>query len=66
MKTKWISVVERLPYIHEDVLIAVKWRGGEAKIDTSWVDDEGEWQMGSAKPENYEITHWMPLPEPPK
>lgn len=60
---EWISVSERLPYSGEDVLVCVLWRNRSETVDISWVDDEGDWAMGSAK--GYRITHWQPLPPPP-
>ena len=62
--SKWISVKKRLPFSGEDVLVAVRWAGRPATVDMSFVDDEGEWAMWSAK--RWEITHWMPLPKPPE
>ena len=78
--SKWISVKKRLPFSGEDVLVAVRWAGRPATVDMSFVDDEGEWAMGSAKSHlgetlrrlrllvtlRWEITHWMPLPKPPE
>ena len=76
---RWIPCSERLPEIDKDVLVyAVRKDGlGDAvttitqyinhiwfghRIDTEpyWKD---QWQYFHS---DYEITHWMPLPEPPK
>lgn len=64
---KWISIKDRLPEIGKSVLIYYPyWDGDEiqvAKLD----DDEitfdvcGEFNIGVGA-----VTHWMPLPEPPK
>lgn len=58
----WISVDDEMPKGQEDVLVAVVgmddvmkgyWNGGRWFI----CDDSSEW---------HNITHWMPLPSPPK
>ena len=62
--SKWIPVTERLPEdIYERVLVKVDSCNilvGNPKIDTDRYD-LGMWvRYGS------HVTHWMPLPEPPK
>ena len=74
---EWISVKDRLPEVYEEVLVFAVDRGdlsdepvyaltamreyrtfnGPVK---SWIQP---WQYFNA---NYKVTHWMPLPEPPK
>ena len=77
---KWISVEEKLPSIGQDVL--VYYRGKKdwnADLDGMAVTDRyifrpisslGGWEKWRHPFEyfgsNYEITHWMYLPEPPK
>lgn len=60
-KQRWIPVAERLP--EEDVRVLV-WVGGNdcnfPMIDTDRIHN-GRW----VRWDGY-ITHWMPLPEPPK
>ena len=57
---KWISVKERLPRCGERVLVTNDGSVWEAYLSIShkWVRQEFVW---AAK-----VTHWMPLPEPPK
>lgn len=59
----WISVKERLPEEQTGVLIAVKdcrsviaqvWNGRWTDVGESGLDYEQD-----------DVTHWMPLPEPP-
>lgn len=70
-KPKWIPVSERLPKKHGRYLVAEPSYINESgyTIFTVWFDKEGgfydsdpEW--GDIPMEN--VTHWMPLPEPPK
>lgn len=68
--SKWISIEERLPDLHDRVLIL---DGGEIafgelisvrKKKAYW---EGEnYDYGGCPGKAYSVTHWMPLPEPPK
>lgn len=64
---RWISVKKRLPEIGKSVLIYYpKWGGDEIQVaklegDRMMFDICGEFNIGTGV-----ITHWMPLPEPPK
>jgi hypothetical protein len=53
---RWIPVEERLPEANTAVL--TRWRGETFSVD--WRFPSGEWTTGSF------VTHWMPLPPPPK
>lgn len=58
--SKWIPVTERLPEETTDVLTYRK--GGilvESLCNGIWGDDDEEFVL-------FQVTHWMPLPEPPK
>lgn len=67
---RWISVEERLPEDCKHVLVFMRrnfivgWSIDYWHIDTDWLDD-GNWSKHPAGG-YYNITHWMPLPEPPK
>ena len=54
-KTKWIPVTERLPREQETVLTYNK----QGAILLDWRHDNKWCCFG-------DVTHWMPLPEPPK
>lgn len=57
---RWIPVDERLPELGVDVLVLQ--RSGECEV--AWRrGHDGNWSAYSALGE---ITHWMPLPEPPE
>lgn len=53
---KWIPVTERLPGIGERVITYRKGYG----VKENFRSGDGTWWSG------FKITHWMPLPEPPK
>lgn len=61
---RWIPVTERLPEMFEDVLVCLK--GG--KVNRTWYDDSGHFRSATSKKVAYykNVTHWMPLPQPPK
>lgn len=62
----WISVEERLPpRCQMDVLVYTK---GIFRYDMKiyFGKNKGGWGDGCNKGQPYEVTHWMPLPEPPK
>lgn len=60
---EWISVKDRLPckpgfylvFVPEMARVAIYYNGYD------WIVDDDFYAFGA-----YEITHWMPLPEPPK
>jgi hypothetical protein len=55
----WVAVSERLPEKWKHVLVD----GGTAYVDTG-----GEWRTtnGTQRLIEWPVTHWMPLPSPPK
>ena len=55
--SEWISVKDRLPDMGVPVLV---WD----KDGFAYVDTYVKWGWAIALAEN-EVTHWMPLPEPP-
>ena len=61
---KWISVNKQLPETYIEVLVCFKADGTNV---IAFVNRFGKWKNAST--DNFiesEITHWMPLPEPPK
>lgn len=63
-KQEWISVEERLPEDQQMVLTIDT--EGEMGVCFYETEREGIFQMYHGLVEIYNITHWMPLPEPPK
>ena len=71
---RWISVKDRMPNPYQHVIVHVrhteKWRENAAPSEQWNVVEEDCW-LGdgwevNADDDIHEITHWMPLPEPPK
>ena len=61
---KWIPVSERLPEVGKRVLFS--YRGyikKQPRIFIGWYNGK---QWDSLFATEYDVTHWMPLPEPPK
>ena len=60
---EWISVDDRLPGNgKEGVLIVLRW----GLVDIGWCED-CRWRSEFVNEyEDGEVTHWMPLPAPPK
>ena len=57
----WIPVSERLPENNDRVLCTMVAEDSVEFVDTSWHDGDDWWEVGLC-----EVTHWMPLPEPPE
>ena len=70
--SKWIPVTERLPDTAERVLVCKTWLGTVYKPVYGYYQDypnqKGCWYVLTEfgyYPQR-EVTHWMPLPKPPK
>ncbi|HAN7686310.1 TPA: DUF551 domain-containing protein [Escherichia coli] len=60
----WISCSDRMPKGYADVLVT----DGE-HVEVKWWDESGYWNSWAELNSDIfadEITHWMPLPEPPQ
>lgn len=63
IKPDWVPVAERLPEIGQYVQAAIK---GGVLLYSCVLEKNNTWYgYGYAQPET-RITHWMPLPDPPK
>lgn len=60
---KWIKCSERMPEHLDDVLVT----DGDS-IEMKWWDgdDWDSWAERNSNICNDDVTHWMPLPEPPE
>ena len=77
---EWISIEERLPDNSEPVLINVfefnqssvqlgyLYKGNWFASEGDYIEAEGGWDGAviNSTLENENVTHWMPLPDPPK
>ena len=57
----WISVDDRLPELYKNVLTI----DSEGKIFINWLEEVTETKSYFAYG-SWSVTHWQPLPEPPK
>ena len=57
---KWIPATERLPEEEGLYLVAVVNDHERRYSKTAWYHGHGNWFL------HQKVTHWMPLPEPPK
>lgn len=71
---EWISVKDRLPRYNETVLIYRPFMAEDISVGNYYGyygEDDEEWHegwvcCGTIVTDKDVITHWMPLPEPPK
>lgn len=66
---QWISVKDRLPDMRHDVLVSQTWWNERKPAQIGWYNEvTGNWYI--LKEDGYvinnKVTHWMPLPQPPK
>lgn len=72
--SKWIKTSERLPEANVSVLTFGWYDETIAGCDgIAWIQRDGKWYwdpkdepVRCLTDEGEEVTHWMPLPEPPK
>ena len=60
---EWIKCSERMPDDFEEVLVS-----DGANVEVMWRDCDGFWDCWAPRNSNIDtddVTHWMPLPEPP-
>ena len=62
----WISVKDRLPNKQDDCLVWYESKFTYPHIRTACYLGDSFFSTGGIQHSNFTITHWMPLPEPPK
>ena len=60
----WISVQDKLPPLGQTVIVYREYTWGEVKVEQGCRDLNGWWRVYGTRTKR--ITHWMPLPQPPK
>ena len=63
-KSNWISVKDRLPEMCTDVIVCNE----NGRVYSAWYNyGDNSWLYAfTAEIITHKVTHWMPLPEPPK
>ena len=60
----WISVEDKLPPLGQMVIVYREYAWGDVKVEQGCRDLNGWWRVYGTRTKR--ITHWMPLPQPPK
>lgn len=63
---EWISVKERLPEKFVSVLVYMPGEKPLPTVHEGYLMPDARWYSNFFKRDEDEVTHWMPLPEPPK
>lgn len=64
---RWIPVEERLPQNYISVLVCIPTAEPLPMVHEAYIGDDGEWHSSVFYGiENEDVTHWMPMPKPPK
>ena len=65
---EWVSVDDRLPEPGTNILVANAKTGSQyvSHRDLIWFSPERKAYVPTSYFREFEFTHWMPLPEPPK
>ena len=60
----WISVQDKLPPLGQTVIVYREYAWGEVKVEQGCRDLGDWWKVYGTRTKR--VTHWMPLPQPPK
>ena len=61
---EWISVKDRLPEPFAAVIICRRDKSGSMVVEQGSLTFNGWWKVYGTRTKS--VTHWMPLPKPPK
>lgn len=64
-KPKWIPATERLPETFKHVLVNIPGMTPHPTVQEAFLEKNGMWYSNGFRYSAEEITHWMPLPQPP-
>ena len=63
---EWISVDDRLPEPFVPVLVQMPGEEPFPTVREGFISNDGIWQSAMFRREPGEVTHWKPMPHPPK
>ena len=63
---EWISVKDRLPEPFVSVLVHMPGEEPCPTVHEGFISNDGIWQSAMFRREPGEVTHWQPMPQPPK
>ena len=63
---EWISVDDRLPEPFVPVLVQMPGEEPFPTVREGFISNDGVWQSAMFSREPGEVTHWQPMPQPPK
>ena len=63
---EWISVKDGLPEPYVSVLVNMPGEKPFRTVREGFISNDGIWQSAMFRREPGEVTHWKPMPRPPK
>ena len=63
---EWVSVDDRLPEPFVSVLVHMPGEEPFPTVHEGFISNDGIWQSAMFRREPGEVTHWQPMPQPPK
>ena len=63
---EWVSVKDRLPEPFVPVLVQMPGEEPLPTVREGFIPNDGIWQSAMFRREPGEVTHWKPMPHPPK